>query len=153
MSALPDGVTVADLDLRWLGPRHHQRLAEGRLKLPDVANHFDRGGHDAALVSVPDDVCGTEVAWVDRDIAELVWLLNHEHGVTTLEACQGGPGGPDGPEGWAYLAIRGRRNTNRFLALAGDALRGETVERWFRVSVVRFPHEQVPGITREVAAT
>ena len=115
--------------------------------MPDVGNHFGLGGHDAALVSIPDDVCGTEVAWIDTGIAELVWLLNRERGVRTLECCQGWPE-YDEP---AYLAFPRRRDADRFMSLAGDALRGETVERQFRVRVVRFPPEQVARITAAVA--
>jgi hypothetical protein len=145
---LPKGVTVDDLDLRWLIPRHRDQLAAGKLRVPDQANHF-RDGHPATLVSVPDGF-GCPVAWIDVEIAELIWRLNRV-GVDTLECCQGGGYDVWGGRGSAYIAFPGPTQCNRFLALAEDALRGEEVERSYgRSRVVRFPHSQVRRITRTV---
>ena len=135
-------------ETRWLTPHHRQQLAEGRLRLPDQGNHFGYDGHPAVLVSTPDGF-GSPAAWIDRDMAELIWRLNRMD-VGTLECCQGG-----GYDVWsgresAYIAFADRHGCDLFLALAGDALRGEQVEGRLRERCVRFPHSQVRPITRAV---
>lgn len=140
---LPRGITADDLDLTWLFPSHRVQLLAGKLRVPDQANHFGYGGHPATLVSVPDGF-GSPVAWIDTEMAELIWRLNHYHDADTLECCQGGGGER------AYIAFPAPAQCNRFLALAGDALRGEQVEGRIRERCVRFPHSQVRRITRAV---
>ena len=133
-------------DTRWLGLRHRSLLMADLLDLPDQGNHFGYGGHPAVLMSIPDEICGTETAWIDIEIAELVWLLNKHYGLTTIEACQGNPGDENGVYDWAFLAFERRRYCQEFMALAGDALRGELREHWGRN--IRFPYSQLAGITR-----
>jgi len=130
------------LDTRWLTLRHRELLAVGKLKLPGKDNHFEYGGHPVALVSTPDERWGAPVSWIDVEIAELVWLLNIRHGLRTIESCQGEEG-----QG-TYLAFQRRRDCDRFLALAGDALRGESRSRWGRD--VWFGHLQLARVTRAI---
>jgi hypothetical protein len=135
---------------RWLISRHRHMLEAGKLRLPDQGNHFEHGGHPVVLMSVPEPIVGTEVAWVDVEIAELVWLLNIRYGLTTIESCQGYEDYDDDPYyvGWSYLAFKRRRDCTKFLALAGDSLRGERRYGWGRD--VRFGHSQLARITRAV---
>jgi hypothetical protein len=133
---------------RWLISRHRHMLEAGKLRLPDQGNHFERGGHPVVLMSVPDVIVGTEVAWVDIEIAELVWLLNIRYGLRTIESCQGYDVYDDDPYDGPYLAFKRRRDCTKFLALAGDSLRGEQRYYWGRD--VRFGHSQLARVTRAV---
>ena len=133
-------------ETRWLTPFHRQRLAEGRLSLPSQANHFGHGGHPAVLVSVPQYLDRSPCAWIDREMAELIWLLNHRHDVDTIECCKGEPGYGER----AYVAFPSRGDCNRFLALTGDTLRSHAVEGvWFQ-RCVRFDTARIKQVTRAV---
>jgi len=135
---------TTDLDLRWVNHAHRRQLEAGRLKLP----HDTQRGHPKVLVSVPEHLGDSWLAWIDRDMAELIWRLNHQHDVETLECCQGDAGQP------AYLAFPNGRHRDRFLALAGDALRGEQhYHGGLRVRCVEFPHNQVQRVTKAVRNT
>jgi hypothetical protein len=156
-------------DTRWLLRSHRQMLAAGALRLPHRGNHFGDGGHPAVLMSIPDEICGFEVAWIDFEIAKLVWLLNLRHGLTTIESCQGTLSSTNGgvrassdstliytvyyddPYDEAYLAFKRRRDCTKFLALAGDSLRGEQRYYWGRD--VRFGHSLLARITQTVEDT
>ena len=140
---LPRGVTVDDLDLRWLSARHRDQLMANKLRVPDQANHFGYGGHPATLVSVPDGF-GSPVAWIDQGMAELIWRLNRHYDIATVECCQGGGGET------AYVAFASKRDVPRFQALAGGALRGEEVARAAIQAAVYFPASQLRAVTRSV---
>jgi hypothetical protein len=89
-------------DTRWLSVVHHHQVTSGRLRLPPPKNV-----HPSVLVSVPDHSEGTEVSWIDRDLAELV-LLCHRRGFETIESCQDDCGK-------ATLYFANRRTRDRFL--------------------------------------
>jgi hypothetical protein len=138
------GMADALEETRWLTPRHRQQLAEGKLRLPDQANHFGYGGHPAVLMSVSDGF--GPVAWIDRGMAELIWRLNYVHGIATEECCQGHPG----YDRDAYIAFCTKRGYERFIGLAGGHVGTVEVERGLRVRVVRFSPAKVVRVTRVV---
>jgi hypothetical protein len=118
-----EGCSIAPPEnAHWLTSDHQDLLRAGQLKMPSGGGH---GEHPAVLVSTPDGF-GSPVAWVDVEIAELVWLLNCGHGIRTIESCQGD--WEHYPE--AYLAFRSRRECSRFLDLVGEILPMGGYERY-----------------------
>jgi hypothetical protein len=85
-------------DHRFLTPEHRAAVDSGELDLPDRT----QSEHTAVLVSIPDDMEGTEVAWVDRGVAEVVQHCARL-GVPTVESCEAadpGYGWKGGPTLW-----------------------------------------------------
>lgn len=83
-----DGVRHTASD-EWLNPWHALKLSAAELWLPPAWNEF----HDAVLVSTRLTPDGGEVAWVDRDIAEIVYLANQLLAAPPVFSCEGGPVG------------------------------------------------------------
>lgn len=72
---------------RWLTAEHRAGLASGTLDIPGM----HRVEHAAVLVSIPDAAVGTQVAWIDKGLAEVVYLAARE-GLRVVESCEGDPG-------------------------------------------------------------
>lgn len=112
----PTAAEVARHDLtetRWLTAQHRVLLEHGLLALPRRCNY----AHEAVLVSVPNEFEGTEVSWVDRGLAPVVYLAERLF-IRTVECCEGGPRG-DAEHGTtdAMLWFESRWARDRFVAL------------------------------------
>jgi hypothetical protein len=76
-------VTTHDLAERsWLVPAHQAALDAGALDLPERIND-----HPSVLVSIPYKAAGTQVAWIDKGCAEVVYHAARL-GAPTAESCE-----------------------------------------------------------------
>lgn len=133
-------------DRRFLTLEHRAAMDAGELDLPERTHAGS--DHNAVLVSVRDDAAGTDVAWVDKGIAEVV---SHAArlGAPTVESCEAADGWDDQP----YLWFKGRRQLVKFQALTADLATDEW--RWhlprfgfgrLRTYAVGIPTEDLPRV-------
>lgn len=92
-------------DTRFVEDVYASRVRSGELPLGDA-----NAEHPGVVVATYGDA-----AWIDRDLAELVYLL-WRVGVRTDESCQDVYDTPDTP--WAVLGFEAARDARQFLDLA-----------------------------------
>lgn len=136
----------------WLAPAHRAALDAGTLDLPDRVND-----HPSVLVSIPYRAAGTHVAWVDRDVAEVVFH-SARLGVPTVESCEAADPGY-GWRGGPTLFFDNYRTFKRFRRLVGpvsspDWFNGQNTSRAERLLrfagrsyPVEIPPEDLPRLT------